>query len=243
MTVRQRLGDYLFANPNIPFCDDCLSSIVQIKPRQQVQHSTSVLGKHLPFQRCHGVCNRCASHKMVTAAVGTSPIFDISGSKLMKRHAIASVSASTQQKFVDLRRALVLVSCVKKKHAREMPARDLYASTWFEGIRRLVEASGAEWFILSALHGLLAPDTVISPYECTLNAMSAGERREWANRVLEKLLHSSKVHERIVIFAGKRYREYLVGPLFLLGKVVEIPMHGLRQGEQLNWLAKCQTVD
>lgn len=73
--------------------------------------------------------------------------------------------------------SLVLVSCVKNKLSNPAAARDLYTSDWFRKVRTLIEAQGASWFILSALHGLVHPDTVIEPYELTLNTMRVAERR------------------------------------------------------------------
>lgn len=73
-----------------------------------------------------------------------------------------------------------LVACVAAKLDRPAPARDLYASPWFQKARAYVERQGGAWFILSAKHGLTAPETVIAPYDETLGAMQAGERRQLA---------------------------------------------------------------
>ena len=54
-------------------------------------------------------------------------------------------------KAPDLADALVLVSCVKSKRTHSVPARSLYTSPWFCKVRDIVEASGARWFVLSAL--------------------------------------------------------------------------------------------
>src|SRR3546814_7260194 len=61
-----------------------------------------------------------------------------------------------------------LVACVAAKLDRPAPARDLYASPWFQKARAYVERQGGAWFILSAKHGLIAPETVIAPYDETL---------------------------------------------------------------------------
>jgi len=46
---------------------------------------------------------------------------------------------------------LFLVSCVSKKKIERTCESDLYMkSAWFVKVRRLVEATGAPWFILSA---------------------------------------------------------------------------------------------
>jgi len=40
------------------------------------------------------------------------------------------------------------------------------------------------------------------------------------------------------MFAGHRYREFLVEPLLRHGMIVDAPMAGLRRGEQLAWLSE-----
>src|SRR3546814_11920244 len=76
-----------------------------------------------------------------------------------------------------------LVACVAAKLDRPAPARDLYASPWFQKARAYVERQGGAWFILSAKHGLIAPETVITPYYETLGAMKDRKRVLYGNRV------------------------------------------------------------
>ncbi|MGE4340214.1 MAG: DUF6884 domain-containing protein [Pigmentiphaga sp.] len=66
---------------------------------------------------------------------------------------------------LDLTDALALVSCVSQKLTRPAPARLLYRSEWFLKVRKVVESQKADWLILSALHGVVAPDAEIAPYE------------------------------------------------------------------------------
>jgi hypothetical protein len=139
---------------------------------------------------------------------------------------------------LDLDGALVLISCVKSKMARAAPARELYTSAWFRGVRDFVETRGGRWFLLSSQYGLVAPDAVIAPYDYTLNSLGVAERQAWANKVLERLLPETADFRRIVIFAGARYREFLITPLKQRGLVIDIPMHHLRRGEQLAWLTE-----
>lgn len=129
-----------------------------------------------------------------------------------------------------------LVSCVSKKLPSPAPARDLYTSDWFRKARQYVEATGQPWFILSAEHGLLHPDTVIAPYEKTLNTMRVAARREWSNRVKNQLASQLPAADRIVVLAGQRYREFLMDYLDSAVPQVDIPLDGLRIGEQLRWL-------
>ncbi len=137
---------------------------------------------------------------------------------------------------LDFTDAVVLVSCVSQKLGHSARAKMLYRSDWFIKARTLVEANEAEWFILSALYGLLSPDTEISPYESSLNTAAITERRAWAKKVHEQLRAVLVSQRRIVIFAGYRYREFLEPALRQDGHSVEVPMERLRIGEQLAWL-------
>jgi hypothetical protein len=89
-------------------------------------------------------------------------------------------------------------------------------------VRDLVEASG-RWFVLSALYGPVPPDAEIARYEYTLNNLGIADRRAWAKHVLDKLLPEIVDVKRVVMFAGHRYREFLVQPLEQQGIKVEAP--------------------
>ncbi len=129
---------------------------------------------------------------------------------------------------------ITLVSCVAAKAAQARPAKDLYLSPLFKMARAYAEAQGGRWFILSAWHGLLHPDTVIPPYELTLNTMGQADRQRWAKYVLGQLnALEGPPPVRVVFLAGSRYREHLMG---WAGARAEVPMEGLRIGEQLSWL-------
>lgn len=133
-------------------------------------------------------------------------------------------------------RNIALVACVSRKHSRPLPARDLYISDWFRKASAYAMRVTDEWYILSAKHGLVAPDTIIEPYDETLNRMPAATRRAWAKRVLKDLDQILQPGDRVVILAGERYRKDLIDPIQQMGCSIEIPMQGLKIGEQLRWL-------
>ncbi|MEQ1935460.1 MAG: DUF6884 domain-containing protein [Fimbriimonadaceae bacterium] len=141
---------------------------------------------------------------------------------------------------LDLRNALVLVSCVKSKRPHAAPARDLYTSAWFTKARDLVEKSEARWFVLSSRYGLVSPEAMIEPYDYTLNTLGVQERKAWAKKVLEQLEPQLKGTRRVVMLAGQRYREFLMQPLEKLGIAVEVPMQHKTRGQQLAWLTDFQ---
>src|SRR5262249_52239763 len=101
-----------------------------------------------------------------------------------------------------------------------------------------VERQGDKWLILSAKYGLVSPTRVLNPYEATLNGMSPAKRRAWASRILADLRPRCHPGDRVVILAGKAYREHLVPTLKAWGCKVEVPMRGLGIGRQLQWLRR-----
>ena len=131
---------------------------------------------------------------------------------------------------------LYLVSCVKTKRHTLAPAKDLYVSPWFRKARAVIEKTGDPWRILSAEYGLLHPDEEVRPYERTLNAMGVQERRAWAEGVLVHIETRLDGVDTIVFFAGRRYREFLEPALRSRGLGVSVPMIGLSQGRQMQWL-------
>ncbi len=135
-------------------------------------------------------------------------------------------------------RRIGLVGCVKTKATVAMPAQDLYLSTLFKGRREFVERSCDEWWILSALHGLVNPLTVISPYDVALKGASSAERRRWAEFVLESISNFIKPvpGETFEFHAGADYRNFgLDQGLRSRGCSVENPTEGLSQGRQVSF--------
>ena len=131
---------------------------------------------------------------------------------------------------------IALVACVKSKCDQPKPAGRLYNSAWFRKARTYARQRCDAWLILSAKHGVLSPDNEIAPYEETLNNFSAQERREWSSRVLQELSEVLSPEDEVVILAGRKYREYLTGPLKEEVANVSVPMEGLGIGEQLQFL-------
>ncbi len=135
-------------------------------------------------------------------------------------------------------KTIALVACVSKKYYSRLPARELYISPWFRKASTYGESIADEWYILSAKYGLLSPTTIIEPYDETLNNMPVNERRSWAEKVLVDLRQKVNPGDKLVILAGVKYRENLIGPLHNMGCDVKIPMEGLGIGKQLQWLSR-----
>jgi cytoplasmic iron level regulating protein YaaA (DUF328/UPF0246 family) len=133
-------------------------------------------------------------------------------------------------------RKIVLVSCVSEKAATASPARDLYTSDWFTKAARYASQVADEWYILSARYGLVHPDQVLEPYNATLKTMGKSARQAWAEQVFASLKLRLSPGDTVMFLAGQAYREFLLAQVARLGCKVEIPMEGLRIGEQMQWL-------
>ncbi len=131
-----------------------------------------------------------------------------------------------------LRERVGLVACSAGKLDRPAPARELYVSPLFCKASAWVEANCSRWFILSAKHGLVSPETILEPYNQTLGTMSADERAAWSSRVRWQL-HTLALHNcRLVLLAGEHYAAPTAG------LNVERPLQGLGIGQQLQWLKR-----
>lgn len=128
------------------------------------------------------------------------------------------------------RECIGLVACCGQKLEGLHAAQDIYVSSLFRKSRAWVSAHCSRWFVLSAKFGLLAPSQEIETYDVTLNAMSAADRREWAQRVREQL--EPLASARFLVLAGERYCAGLTG------LDVERPLQGMGIGQQLAWLTQ-----
>lgn len=133
-------------------------------------------------------------------------------------------------------RKIVLLSCVSKKLQSRATARDLYTSSLFKKSFNFAERQNPDAiFILSAEHGLLHPDTIIDPYDKTLNRMPVAARKNWASKVLQGLSeHCDLENDFFLILAGRRYCEFLIPHL----RNVENPMASMGIGKRLRFLSE-----
>ena len=139
-------------------------------------------------------------------------------------------------------KTIVLISCTKKKQEKPkgqtVAAKDLYTSPLFKKAWRYANLLKPDRiFILSAKHGLLAPDTRIAPYNQTLNQATSAQRKQWAAGVIASLQKEGIdiKRDRIIILAGKSYWQYLVPQLANISlPYVEAGCKGI--GHILKWL-------
>ena len=135
---------------------------------------------------------------------------------------------------------------MKSKGAAIAPARELYISPLWRARRAYAEQSEALWFVLSALHGLVAPEDPLAPYELALNKLPARERGAWAADVVSALESRLGPLEgrAFELHAGGSYRRALEPQLRAHGAAVASPTAQIRGiGAQLAWYRRSATAE
>ncbi|MDU2298627.1 MAG: hypothetical protein E7D58_01480 [Haemophilus parainfluenzae] len=80
---------------------------------------------------------------------------------------------------------VILLSCVSKKANEKAKAKDLYLSLLFKkSLAYAYKLKPDAIYILSAKHHLLELDSVIEPYDVTLNKMKRNDRLNWGKKLL-----------------------------------------------------------
>ena len=95
-----------------------------------------------------------------------------------------------------------------------------------------MEFLGAPWFILSAKHGLLAPDEIIDPYDIPL------KQRGWSEKVIAQMEDKLPHANGVVLFAGIPYRQFILPYLKDRYGEVSLPLEGLGYQQQINLLRR-----
>ncbi len=133
------------------------------------------------------------------------------------------------------KRKIVLIACVSKKLSTRAKAKDLYISPLFRKNLTYARSLNPDAiYILSAKYGLVELETEIDPYNHTLNTLTAGEIKAWANHVLLQLAQVADLrNDHFIFLAGMKYRKYLLPHL----ASYEIPLEGLPIGKQLQFLS------
>lgn len=101
--------------------------------------------------------------------------------------------------------------------------------------------SAARGFIFSALYGLLEPDQLVDPYDLALTNLAAGDRRRWGEHVVAELAARLPLDGAVLeVHAGSAYRKAIAEPLRRRGARINVPLAGLRLGQQLAWYASAE---
>lgn len=155
----------------------------------------------------------------------------------------ASEGRAPDQQYTKLGREpvgnadVLLVGCVKSKLSHAAPAKDLYISPLFRKERAYAETTGERWFILSAQHGLVAPEEILQPYELRLSTTPARYRQQWGVKVVQQLhdVAGPLRGKTIEAHAGSAYIDPIRAGVTQAGAQLFEPLAGLTLGQRLAW--------
>ena len=153
-----------------------------------------------------------------------------------------------ETKTESLTRKIILIACSSKKLNRRAQAKDLYTGSLFKlSWAYALNERPDKIYILSALHGLLDPETDIDPYNIALSrppnsdssspvkVLTAKEKKQWGNQVIATLSTVADLRrDKFIILAGKEYIKPLADNLLYL----QDPLKGLNRGKRLAFLSQ-----
>lgn len=137
---------------------------------------------------------------------------------------------------------IAIVGCGKSKRTTAAPAKDLYTGPLFRAARAYAEECD-EWRIISAKYGIVAPDTVIAPYD---QRLTKRHTPAWARSISATIVvefQDCGPYE-LLLLAGAEYtplREAMQRPEggWLHACVgVREPLLGLGLGARMRWFAE-----
>jgi hypothetical protein len=132
---------------------------------------------------------------------------------------------------------IVLAQCTGSKRGGRHAARDLYdKSDYFRKQRDYAEAVADEWFIQSALYGLLRPDDVVASYD--KHAKHVDDVEAWAAEIADNLAAAVPNDAVVEVLGGKRYANPLTPELERRGFEVHEPLRGQRIGKRRQSLSR-----
>jgi hypothetical protein len=103
----------------------------------------------------------------------------------------------------------------------------LFRSDGFARAREHAVHSRLPWFVLSAKHGLLDPDDVVSPYGTQIDDQPAAYRSAWGEWVVAQLADRVQLDGVLVeVHGGVDFAQPLRHPLARRGATLEIPLPG-----------------
>lgn len=126
---------------------------------------------------------------------------------------------------------VTLITCRATKRSAKAAAKNLYdTSAYFRKMRAWAKSRGVPWFIMSAKHGLLHPETEVAPYE------SRGVDGDLARDMAVAL--SAEGVEVVHVCAGRDYLDPLTPKLERRGIDVVEHFAGQQIGERMKNLAE-----
>jgi len=135
----------------------------------------------------------------------------------------------TRRELLNTDMQVTLIQCTNSKRSEKSKAKNLYdESAYFRAMKQYANAKNDEWYILSAKHGLVEPETELEPYD------EFGLSETQAADIAHKL--DGFGVDVVEVVAGSKYTDPLIPELEARGIDVINNFAGLKIGERLEKL-------
>jgi len=119
-----------------------------------------------------------------------------------------SLSSDERQQEKPLgERIAVITACSKRKLDHKAPASELYQGDMFKKSKLIAIKLHADFYILSAKHGLIKGSKIIGPYETVIQTKKDKDRLRL--NLDGKMLENLALYGKVVIIMGHKYRDVL----------------------------------
>lgn len=108
---------------------------------------------------------------------------------------------------------IVFIGCGKKKNNKKCCAKNMYQGNYFNTCLQYAKTFTNEndIYILSAKYGVLCLDTIIEPYNITLNNFTKEQNKNWTEMVINQLKELNiNNNEKVIMLCGKNYYKNLL---------------------------------
>jgi hypothetical protein len=99
---------------------------------------------------------------------------------------------------------IIVIGCGRHKKKSPTLAKDLYTSERFKRSKAIATNIEANFFVLSAKHGLLEPNQIVEPYDVEISTLDEQKKILWAESVL-KSIATFRNGAAVTILAEKDY--------------------------------------
>ena len=104
-------------------------------------------------------------------------------------------------------RIAVIVACSKQKLDHKAPASELYQGDMFKKSKLFAIKLQADFYILSAKHGLITGSKIIEPYETVIQTKKDKDRLRL--NLDGKIFENLALYGKVIIIMGQKYRDVL----------------------------------
>lgn len=134
---------------------------------------------------------------------------------------------------------VVVAQCTDSKRDKSSPAGEMYDESRYFRKQRAYARTADQWFIQSAKHGLLHPETVIEDYD--KRPKDIDDVDAWAESIADDIEERVPADAEIELLGGMAYTDPLTPALEVRGFEVHEPLRGQGIGTRQSTLDDMKT--